>query len=270
MMGALKDTFKINNKDGVEVEYAVLMPNAQQFQDSNIHYRKTFARCMKEGVMLRAALERYMIEQGIWGAEKEKESLEIRHEIATHLEALAKGKIKMSVARDKALQIKRLRDKLRDLISEKTMLDNNTVEGQSDNSKFEFLVSECTVYNLDGARYFKDLDSYYSVGNDPVAVVAANKLMQMLYGVDSDYELNLPENQFLLKYKHVDDKLRLINKEGKLVDEEGRLVNEEGRYIDANGNFVDIFGNKLDEAGTIVSNEFEPFIDDETGEPVVV
>jgi len=88
----------------------------------------------------------------------------------------------------------------------------------------------------------------------------------MLYGIDPDYEKRLPENEFLKKYKFVDDQLNYIDKKGRRVDSEGRLVNEDGRYINEDGKLVDIEGNLVDEEGNYIV-EFTPFLDDE-GKPI--
>jgi hypothetical protein len=90
----------------------------------------------------------------------------------------------------------------------------------------------------------------------------------MIYGLDNNYEANLPENKFLKKYKFVDDKLRYINKNNQLTDRDGRLVDEQGRFIDKAGNFVDKYGNRVDSEGEYIA-EFKPFLDDD-GNPVVV
>ena len=70
------------------------------------------------------------------------------------------------------------------------------------------------------------------------------------------------------QYKFVDDKLRLINKDGKLVDEQGRLIDENGRFINEKGEFVDKDGNLVNSEGDYVV-EFTPFLDDD-GKPVVL
>jgi hypothetical protein len=164
--------------------------------------------------------------------------------------------------------MKKLREDLRDLISVKTNLDTHTAEGQADNARFNYLVSACTVYKDNNRPYFSSYEDYMSKSNDSVAVLAAQNLAGMLYGLDSDYEEKLPENKFLKQYKFVDDKLRLIDKNGKLVDSEGRLIDENGRYINDKGEFVDKNGNPVDKEGEYVV-EFQPFLDDE-GKPVVL
>jgi hypothetical protein len=122
------------------------------------------------------------------------------------------------------------------------------------------------VYNETKQPYFKNLEDYLSRSNEPVAILAAQHLANMLYGLDNDYEKNLPENKFLKKFKFVDDNLRLINDKGKLVDEEGRLVDENGRYINEAGEFIDRHGNRVDDKGEYVV-EHKPFLDDD-GNPI--
>jgi hypothetical protein len=117
-------------------------------------------------------------------------------------------------------------------------------------------------------KYFKDYADYLSKASEPVSIKAAQVLANMLYGLDNDYEKKLPENKFLVKYKFVDEKLRLVNKDGHLVDSEGRLIDETGRFINTNGEYVDKNGNLVDINGDYVT-DFKPFIDDD-GNPVVV
>jgi hypothetical protein len=164
--------------------------------------------------------------------------------------------------------MRKTRDKVRDLISVKTSLDTHTAEGQADNARFNYLVSACTVYDSTKQRYFSSLEDYLNRSTDIVALLAAQNLANMLYGLDNDYEGGLPENKFLKQYKFVDDKLRFINKEGKLVDSEGRLIDENSRYIDADGNFIDKFGNRVDKDGEYVI-ESKPFLDD-SGNPIIL
>jgi hypothetical protein len=147
-------------------------------------------------------------------------------------------------------------------------LDNHTAEGQADNARFNYLISSCLVYSSNKEKYFKTYEEYLSRASEPVAIKAAQVLANMLYGLDNDYEKKLPENKFLIKYKFVDDKLRLINKDGHLVDLEGRLVDSNGRYVNEKGEYVDKNGVPVDINGDYIT-DFKPFTDDE-GNPVVL
>jgi hypothetical protein len=258
----MKDVFSIV-KDGVEVELAVVTPNPQQSQEAQIHYRKVFAKALKEKVILRKALEKDMVEQGIWGPEQEELDNKLDEEINNRLSILNKGGIPLSKAKQIALEIRQFRNKKQELNLEKTVLDANTVEGLAENSKFEYLVSQCTVYNSTGEYYFSSLDDYLKqVANDEIVThIAAFKLMPMLYGVKSDYERELPENKFLAKHKFVNQDLRLINKDGHLIDDLGRLVNELGYLVNDKDELIDENGE------LVVPVASEPFLDDE-GNPI--
>jgi hypothetical protein len=115
-------------------------------------------------------------------------------------------------------------------------------------------------------HYFNNLDDYLERIEDPAALKGAQVLANMIYGLDNDYEKNLPENKFLLKYKFVNENLRFINNEGKLVDREGRLIDEAGRFINESGEYVDKDGNRVDEHGDYIVDA-KPFLDDD-GKPV--
>jgi hypothetical protein len=162
--------------------------------------------------------------------------------------------------------MRRHRSELRQLISERTDYESNTAEGQAENARFNSLVSSCTVYNDTGKVVFKNLDDYLNRSTEEASASAAGQFANMMYGLDDDYEKNLPENQFLHTYKFVDKELRLLNEEGQLVDLEGRLVDKDGRFIDKDGNYIDIDGNPVSEEGDY-KFEFQPFLDDD-GNPV--
>lgn len=181
---------------------------------------------------------------------------------------MAKGGFSLTDAKKLALRMREVRLEMRDLISVRTSLDNHSAEGQADNSRFNYLVSACVVYKDNDKPYFKDLEDYMNRQDDPVALAGAQKLANIIYGLDNNFEKNLPENKFLKKYKFVNEELRFIDKQGRTIDREGRLVDENGRYIDEDGNFVDKDGNRVDEEGEYLVDT-QPFLDDD-GNPVVL
>ena len=178
---------------------------------------------------------------------------------------MAKGGIKLSEARNSALQIKSLRTTLQALIAEKNSLDVNTAQGQAENARFNSLLISCLVYNDTGEPVFSSIDDYDASDNSELTATAAEQFANMYFGLDTEYEHNLPENKFLRQYNFIDEDNRLINKDGKLVDVDGRLVDEEGRYVNEKGEFVDFFGNRLGEDGEYLI-ETSPFLDDEGNE----
>jgi hypothetical protein len=254
--------------EGKEVEFVVRSPSVQDQKEGTKVYNTAFSEALKSKAVVRAKLDDLLVDQGLWDDSKQMKFATLQAQILEGERKLAKGGISLSEAKEEALKMKKLRSDLRDLISVKTSLDTHTAEGQADNARFNYLVSVCTVYKDNNKPYFKSYEDYNNRSGDIVALLGAQNLAGMLYGVDSDYEDKLPENKFLKQYKFVDSKLRLINKEGKLVDSEGRLIDENGRFINEKGEFIDKDGNLVDLEGDYVV-EFTPFLDDE-GNPVVL
>lgn len=261
------DTFKMF-VDNQEQEFTIKSPSLADQRESQKVYNQAFSDAVKSGCIVRARLDDLLKEQGLWDDNKQIKFNTIQQELLDYEKTLARGGINLKMAKEIAIKMKTLRDDLRDLISVRTNLDNHTAEGQADNARFNYLISACLVYSSNkDKKYFQDYAEYLSRASEPIAIKAAQVLANMLYGLDNDYEKKLPENKFLIKYKFVDDKLRLVNNNGQLVDSEGRLVDENGRFINEQGKYVDKNGNLVDENGDYLL-EFKPFTDD-NGNPIL-
>lgn len=252
-----------------DVELQVVAPSAADHREAGKVYNQAFNDALKSKAIVRARLDDILKEQGLWDDAKQTEYNKLQSCLLDSERRLKKGGITLAKAKELALQMKKDRESLRELISDRTSLDNHTAEGQADNAKFNYFVYACTVYKDNpNKKYFSSYDEYQKKSSELVAVIAAQHVANFMYGLEDDYESKLPENKFLKDYKFVDDNGRLINKEGKFVDSEGRLVDATGRYIDKDGNFIDKQGNRVDAAGDYVV-EFTPFLDDD-GNPVVI
>jgi len=256
------------NINGTDKEFLVRSPSLQDQRESQKAYNQTFTDAIKSKSVVRAKMDELLEEQGLWNKEKQAKFSDLQQELLDGEKRLAKGGFSLSDAKALAFKMKELRSEIRDLISVRTSLDNHSAEGQADNARFNYLVSSCVVYKDTNEPYFKGLEDYLNRVDDPVALRGAQKLANMIYGLDNNFEQNLPENKFLQKYKFVDAKLRLIDKKGRLVDSENRLIDEEGRYINEQGEYVDKNGVKVDKDGEYVIDS-QPFLDDE-GNPIVV
>lgn len=263
----ITDSFTVKLKDQ-DVEFLIRSPSLSDQREAQKIYNQAFSDAVKSGCIVRGRLNDLLKEQGLWDDNKEQRMNTIQQKLIDKEKDLAKGGISLKAAKQIALDMKGLREDLRDLISVRTNLDNHTAEGQADNARFNYLVSACLVYKDSKKPYFSGYEDYLNRASELVAIRGAQILANMLYGLENDYEKKLPENKFLVKYKLVDDKLRLVNKDGKLVDAEGRLIDETGRYINADGKFVDINGNLVDDTGEYIV-DFKPFLDDE-GKPIVL
>jgi hypothetical protein len=260
-----KEVFETKAPSGDKLTLAVVRPNAKQTRKAQMHYAKAFREYLEAGAMLRAKIDSYLREQNLWDDAKQAERMRLDKIVTEGRDKLERGGIKLSEAKKIALDMRAARMDLVRLISEFTAHDNNTVEGLADNSRFDYLVSVCTVYNDTGDPYFLSFDDYQNRATEDAAVEAANHLSGLIYGINMDFESKLPENEFLRKQGFTDEKGRLINKDGKWVDEEGRLIDEEGYYVDKDGNRCTIDGQPVKD-GKVVQ-EFSPFLDDD-GQPL--
>tara|TARA_B100000902_G_scaffold77974_1_gene82723 strand:- start:1261 stop:2124 length:864 start_codon:yes stop_codon:yes gene_type:complete len=261
------EDFKVE-VDGEEKTFTARSPSLADQREAQKVYNTAFTDAIKSNSVVRAKMDDVLEDQGLWNKEKQAKYETLQEELNDGEKRLAKGGFSLTDAKKLALKMRDVRLEIRDLISVRTSLDNHSAEGQADNARFNYLVSACVVYKENDKPYFKDLADYMDRMDDPVALEGASKLATMIYGLDNNFEKNLPENKFLKKYKFVNDELRFINKEGHTVDADGRLINEEGRFIDKEGNFVDKDGNRVDEDGDYVVDS-QPFLDDD-GNPVVL
>ena len=264
-------TVESKDSKGKKKKIVLILPNAKINKDAQLVYNQSFSSALKSGAILRQKLDQVMREQGIWDDTKQKEYDQIMVDINDNEKRLAGGGIALSEAKALAVEMRGLREDFRGLIAERTSMDGNTAEGQADNSRFNYLVYACML-DQEGKRVFDSFDHYEERADEPFVVDSAAALAERLYGLDPDYDKNLPENKFLQDYSFVDKDLRFVNDDGHLVDLDGRLVDDDGRFIkydnDGNKVYIDIDGNVVTEEGDY-KMDFSPYLD-ESGEPVPV
>lgn len=258
-----KKTFKIQ-LDDKEVEFAVFRPNNEISTKAQLKHAAAFNEALSAKLLTRDKLVQHMIEQNLWDDEREKELDDLRDTLLKNERALKRGGIRKSVARNIAIQMRVGRMRMQALLLERNRKDSFTAEAFAENMRFNYLVSACTKYADTGELYFKSFDEYTAKpADDPVKQKAAELLANMMYGVDENFEAQLPENKFLLEFGYVNKDLHLIDKEGNLIDILGRRVDEQGRLIDpVTGKLIDVEGNPLTEDGEY-DFETKPFLDDE-------
>ena len=254
---------KFADKDKAPVKIYVEKPNNEVVKGADRYRAKAWNECILDGIVTKKELSTLMKKRGIWSDKKEDEQEAISKEInqleqKLYLEC-GKRNSKRAEGKEIAIQIRRKRNELRELISEKMGLEENTAEALADNSRFDYIVAHCT-FHANGEKVYKDIDDYNSKSADEVAYTAASALAEMMYSIDSDFEKNLPENKWLKNRELVNDDLALVDDKGRRVDLEGRLINDEGYYIDEDGNRIDKEGNPLSEDGF-----YEEVDDEETG-----
>ncbi len=230
----MKESSKIvecTGTDGEIVKVKLKQPGSHEVGIAQAAYNRAFSEAMASKALLRQKLEDYMREQDIWNEDKQKRNDKFVEDINTKEEILNKGGIKLSEAREIALELRVLRAEFREFLSEKNALDQNTAEGQADNARFSELVRLCMLNPATNSPYFPEKSDYENNSNNAWVIDASSQLANMLYGLDPNYDDGLAENEFLKEFNLVNDDLRLINKDGHLIDSEGRLITEDSRYV---------------------------------------
>lgn len=242
--------------DGNKVKIVVKKPTNVTLSQSQRIGAKAWTDCVRDGIMTKKELEKFMKQQGIWDDGKDKEQKALVEEISALEKKLFIGsqghtKLKASEGKEIAIQMRMKRAELRDLIAERISLEQNTAESISDNARFDYLVANCAFYE-NGQKVYKDLEDYRTRADSEPAFTAASTLAGMLYSVDKDFEAKLPENKFLKMFNYVNEDLSLVNDKGETVDLEGRIIDKNGYYLNEDGKRVDKDGNLLDEFGNYV------------------
>ena len=251
------------DNEGKEKTVYVIKPTTKHMAGARKAAGKAVKLAIEEGCYFREKLDKVMREQGLWDDEQQKRVDELNEKVSLNVKKLKKGNMDLEEAKKLALQIKQDRAESLILLAKTRELDSFTIEGQSENASFEYLLSQCIV-NEEGNPIFANVDEYLENSTEPYIGDAAAKLSELVYGLDSNWEKKLPENEFLIKYKFCNEDLNLINEEGKRVSINGKLIDENGRYVDNNGKHIDIDGDEIDEDGDYV--DFKPFT--KNGEPV--
>jgi hypothetical protein len=245
--------------DGSKVSIVVKKPGNQVLSSAQRVSAKAWTDCVRDGIMTKKELIKFMKEHDIWNAEKDKEEKakikEINdYEKKLYLQNGKAKKLKLSDAKELAIKMRIARAELRDLISERISLEQNTAESLSDNARFDYLVSQCTFDETGTNKVYNNLDDYLNKADDDIAFAAATALAQLMYSIDKDVEANLPENRFLQKFKFVNEDLSLVDSDGNRVDSKGKRIDDQGYYINDDGQRVDTDGNLIDDEGNYVQS----------------
>lgn len=252
--------------DGKELNLAVVRPNVQVSTDAQLMHMKAFREAIEKGAFVRASLNSRLRDQSLWDDEKEEELVNAKNMLVEGELKLKKGGISIKSAKEIAIKMRIARHIIQQLMVDRDELDKATADYYADNVKFNYLVSQCTVYEDTGEKYYESYEDYQGRIGDQVAIRAADALGGVLYGLEDNWEEKLPENKFLKKHKFVNSDLRLVDKQGNLVDVNGRLVNEKGQLVNESGHRIDDEGNLLSDDGEY-DIETAAFLDDE-GRPI--
>ncbi len=265
------------NSDGKAVKLAVIRPTNRINQDANMAYNLKMAFLIRNGsknnanrLLLRAELEEYLQEIGVWSVQDALDVEKLALQIRANELMLKKGGIKLSEGRTLAIQMAEKRQLIMERHARRQQFDSATVESHAENFRFEFMLVKCLVFADTGLPFLKDHESYVDRQDEMAVVDGAKILANMVYGLDDNIEQNMFEMQWLKDAGMIDKEGKYVRPDGTKTDRDGRLVNGDGRYIDAGGQMIDTLGRQVDEKGNLLVDISKPFIDDDSGEDVVV
>ena len=126
-------TVRIIQEDGSikEINIYVVRPNNNTIKNADRYRATTWNQCITDGVLTRKELAKILEERGIWNSEKSEQETIIANKIQELERKLYLGlgvdgkKAKISEGKQWALEMRRLRIQLRDLISEKIALERS-------------------------------------------------------------------------------------------------------------------------------------------------
>jgi hypothetical protein len=257
-----KKVFTVKDENGNELELAIKKPTAKIRIDSQLFYNKMFKQAIEEGSMLSRNVEKEAEKLGLWSDDLKKEAENIVDQLRS-LELKLRGGANSfdtkEEAKECALKMKELRNELIEINRSKDDLYPFTAESFADDARIKYFVSQCCIDNNTGKTYFKNYEDFITNSDGEIAKEAVSNYLELIYSDLNDFQSNFYENNFLKDHGFMDDKYRLVNKDGKLVDSEGNLIDENGRYILADGSFCDKKGNPVDADGNYVV-EWKDFI----------
>jgi hypothetical protein len=253
--------FSLLDEKGELLQVVAKRPTTEQARELQLVYNSAMAKALqKEDILLEAQVSDLAEKRGLWSDEKKEKDKELDKKIIDLTMKLLKGG-KVSEGRKIALEIIKCKNEQRALKFGLNSLSGLTAESVATTERLNHAVVMCLVYKNSNNPCFVDVNDYLDRADEKLAMEGAKWVAYLLYDLDPDYEKKLPEYQFLLKYKFVNDKLQFIDKQGRLVDESGRLVRDDGRFVNEDGELVNIYGQRVDEDANVLV-EFGQYTED--------
>ena len=259
-MKKVEFTVKVGDE---EVGYNVRMPDGKMRKKARELKTDYFRKeVFKDGVVFTHQLQDLLKRKGLWSDEKEEEIKTVTRDIEDKIKLLSKGKSEKvpnpQVLREIIVkEVKPLRNKQLQLLTERSQLDDLSIENASQQLEVDYLISECT-YTAGDDKVFQSLEDYESRKDEPYAEEAGRKLSELIGLTSSNWVMDLPENKLLIKHKFMNTNGIYLDPQGNFISSDGRPVNEQGYFINSENEIIDDNGNRITENGEIIDyTEFD-------------
>jgi len=187
--------------------YVVKKPSQKEVNLAKRFSNVKFREYVQGGLMLRDELDTVLQDRGYWTQEKKDELKKITQKIEDNVVELGK-KIAKEKKKELATETKYLRLAFTILNNQQNQVYKHTVESCVDDDYFDFLVSEC-ILTESGERVYASFDEYQEKSTEKLAIKGANKLAEIIYGLDPMWQENLPENKILKEMDLLDENLNI-------------------------------------------------------------
>lgn len=251
-----KKEFEVKVEDEL-VKLIAVKPKAHVLEEGRAVYSTALTSLiLKKQAIPRARVWSVLRENGTWDNEKEEKLRKIEVEIERLKKACIKGKNSnvltdeekeyaldfghRLLARKIAIDLRRKRGERQLILLDALSLDGIVAENLAESEQMDYFTSQCILYADTYKPYFESVEDYKSQRDTEVAIQARTEFESLYYGLNIDnYNNELVENQLLLKYGFVNDKLELVDDKGNRVDVDWNPIVEDEELPDEVGDFDD-------------------------------
>lgn len=252
------DSFTVNINDK-EHEFKVCKISSEIRNKSQAVYSAALQREINNGAPVKAQIDKLLRKRGLLNDEEQEAQAEAVRKKLREMEIKLfsarnpdGSRMTREQGRELAMEMRKERRKVSNIGESINDLYSNTAEQVAQNEQLQYFIYACTLNAGNGKRYWNSYEEFLNDDESPVLGPATDNLLLMLSGVDKDYAKKFPENSWLIRRGYMNDKLQLVNPDGRLIDEEGRFINENGRFVNEAGEFVDQYGYRVDEDGKLL------------------
>jgi hypothetical protein len=210
--------------DVEEKEYMIVRPNYLVGNKADLIYKKGFTDAIDIGLMTTFQMSEKLEDIEYYNKNSEQQK-KIDEDIATN-EALLDTFETEDEATPTILKLKELRAR-RLLASFKiNSMYENTAESYAETVRNQFYASELTR-TLDGDKVWKNFNAFKEDISNELAQTSVTQVMLFNARLKNNYEMDYPEQQWMLKHGLIDDEGNWIKKEDEEEPEKGVEDSEE-------------------------------------------
>ena len=208
----LTKTLKVRfQKDKKKVVVNVVPPDYKSEQEMRVAYAKSYRQAIQQGVATRPSMLELMRIEKIWSETQENELTELTIHAAL-LEAALNEQEEQAKQKDLVLELTKVRSKIYELVSIKTLPLEHTAEQLAEDVRMDFYIATCT-FDENGCRYFRSHEDFLKRRHEADAEKIYQSVVEELSKDNIEMLRQLPEHQWLISNKFMDRDGHLLSQE---------------------------------------------------------